>query len=462
MSRFNCFTGFARCRFGGRAVNHPAIRTNGRSVFVLTLTRFLIPALLLFCVCAEEPKEDSEERRDDKYGMLEICLRVVNQPLKKGAARNEAAAMAQTVAENLVVEISGGDLSATQFKIKLNSARSTSVDTVKKVPIGEARRISVWAVNKDGGKTHVDTAEYRYADIEKTKVARIFATLIPAAGSIYLHINGLETAISTVYASFTSRDGELVFKNSVKREAHTFLSIDNIPHELDGVLRVSLIDAKGDTVKIATNEFVFNARGDNVFELQFIENSGMLGMDAVLYAPGVTIAAYDFERPASNAVETGELIVTEIMYSANDENYIELHNPKNQAVSIDTLAIEVDRAACYFANVSIASNGYFVIGRKALPYANVAANNQSSLPISASGNWITVRRGRAGAVLDRVICGGANTAVGWPAGVSSGSKKAVELRRDRYGAMENNFGKNWEAAEQVVAGTNNVYGTPGR
>jgi len=463
MPRFNCFTGFARCRLGGRAVCHRTIRSNGnRSAAVLTLTRFFTAALLLFCACAEEPKVDPVKPESGEYGMLEVCVRVVNQPLKKGAAVNGAAATAQTVAENLVVEISGSDLSPTQFRVKLNAARTTVVDTVKKVPIGEARKISVWAVNKEGGKTHADTIEYRYADIEKAKVTRIFATLIPAAGSIYLHINGLETAVVTVHASFTSRDGELVFKNSAAKAPHTFLSIDNIPHELDGVLRVSLVDKQGDTLKVATNEFVFNARGDNIFDLQFIENSGMLGMDATLYAPGVTIASYDFDKPASNVGETGELIITEIMYNASEENYIELYNPKDQTVSVDTLAVEVDKTACYFPNVSIPSKKYFVIGRKALPYADIVANSPNSLPIVSTGNWITVRRGRAGAVLDRVICGGTNTAVGWPAGTSSGGKRSVELSRDKYGAMENNFGKNWAAADQLITGNSNVYGTPGR
>ncbi|MDR2694658.1 MAG: lamin tail domain-containing protein [Chitinispirillales bacterium] len=424
----------------------------------------LTSALLLLYGCAEESKNDPVKPQDGEYGMLEVCVRVVNQPLKKGAAQNGTGAsdaVAQTVAENLVVEISGNELSPTQFKVKLNAARSTAVDTVKKVPIGEARRISVWAVNKDGGKTHVDTAEYRYVDIEKARVTRIFATLIPAAGSIYIHINGLETSISTVHASFTSRDGELVFRNSVARAAHTFLSIDNIPHELDGILRVSLVDNKADTVKIATSEFVFNAQGDNVFDLQFIENSGMLGMDAVLYAPGVTIVSYDVEKPASNVVETGELIITEIMYSAGDDNYIELYNPGNKAVSFDTLTTEVDKTTYYFAGVSIGANGYFVIGRRALPYSDINTNTTGGLPISSTGNWITVRRGRGGNVLDRVICGGTNSAVGWPAGLSPSSKKAVELSRDKYGAMENNFGKNWVAAEQLISGTGNMYGTPG-
>jgi len=452
MPRFNCFTGFAG--------SHSVCR------LVSVLTMCLTPALLLLCTCSNGP-DDPFGPGGGEFGMLEVSLRMINQPLKKAAAQSgvsgvsAAEAAAQTVAENLVVEISGGDLSPTQFKLKLDPSRPTAVDTVKKIPIGEARRISVWAVNKNGDRTHVDTIESRYADIEKAKVTRISATLVPAAGSIYLHINGLETAINFVHASFTSRDGESVFQNSVKREAKTFLSIDNIPHELDGILRVSLVDAKGDTVKVATNEFVFNARGDNVFELQFIENSGMLGMDAVLYAPGVTVLSYDFEKSVSDVAETGDLIITEIMYSASDDNYIELYNPKSETVSFDTLTTEVDGKAQHFMGVSIGPNGYFVIGRRAASYANVSAANTGGLPITSTGNWITVRRGKSGAVLDRVICGGANSAVGWPAGLSSSSKRAVELNKDKYGVIENNFGKNWAAASQTIGGTN-MYGTPGR
>ncbi len=454
MSRVNCFAGFSGCRFAGRTV--------GRSVSVLTT--LLTLALPLLCACGKDPG-DPVKPDGGEYGMLEVCVRMVNQPLMKAAARDGAdavAAAAQTVAENVVVEISGGDLSPTLIKTKLDPSRSTMIDTVKKVPVGEGRRISVWAVNKEGVKTHVDTVEYRYVDVEKAKVTRIYATLIPSAGSIYIHINGLETSIGTVHASFTSRDGESVFQNNVKRDSHTFLSIDNIPHELDGILRVSLVDKQGDTVKIATNEFVFDARRDNLFDLQFIENSGMLGMNAVLYAPGVTIAAYDFEKPAPNVVETGELIITEIMFSAGDDNYIELYNPKDAPVSFDTLAVEVDKSVCYFPNVSVGKNGYFVIGRKPLPYSDASANSTGSMPIVSTGNWITVRHGRTGAVLDRVICGGANTAVGWPAGTSSGGKKSVELNKDKYGTAENNYGKNWSAADQLIAGATNVYGTPGR
>jgi hypothetical protein len=453
MSRFSCFTGFTGRRLAGRIVNNSIIGTGGNRAASVLTTLFVL-ALLLFCGCAKGP---GDPLGPGEYGMLEVSVRMVNQPLKKSAA---AEGFAQTVAENLIVEISGIDLSPTQFKLKLDPTRPTVVDTVKNVPIGEARRISVWAVNKNGDKTHIDSIEYRYTDVERAKVTRIYATLVPAAGSIYLHINGVE-GVSTIHASFTSRDGELVFQNSVKREAKTFLSIDNVPHEMDGVLRVSLVDAKGDTVKVATNEFIFNARKDNVIELQFIENSGMLGMDAALYAPGVTMLSYDFATSVSNVAETGELIITEIMFSAGNDNYIELYNPKDVPVSFDTLTTEIEKTTHKYIDVMVEAKSYFVISRQAASYASVNANTVGGLPITATGNWISVRRGKTGAVIDRVVCGGTNSTIGWPAGLSSSSKRSIELNRDKYDVMENNFGKNWSAASQPIGGTG-MFGTPGK
>jgi len=423
---------------------------------------FFSLTLLLLCSCAKGP---GGTVGPSEYGMLEVRVRMVNQPLNKSAAQNEVRsisgvdAVAQTIAENLVVEISGGDLSPTQFKLKLDASRPTVIDTVKKVPVGEARKVVIWAVNKNGDKTHIDTLEERRVNIEKASVTQVSATLIPAAGSIYVHINSLGTEIKTVHASFTSRDGESIFQNSVERAAHTFLSIDNVPHELDGILRVSLVDTKGDTVKVATKEFIFNARGDNTIELQFIENNGMLGVDAVLYAPGVTAASYDFGKnmAPSTVTETGEIIITEIMFSASNDNYIELYNPKNEAVSFDTLTILVDDNTYNLTGVSIGAKGYYVIGRQTASYVNIVSN----MTIASTGNWITVRRGKAGAIFDRVICGGANSAVGWPAGLSSSSKKSVELNRDKYDVIDNNFGKNWAVATAGIDGTN-LTGTPGK
>jgi len=393
--------------------------------------------------------------------MLEISARVVNKPLQKGAAQNGVEALAQTVAASLVVEVDGTDLAPTRFTVALNASRPSSVDTVKNVPVGKNRRISLWAVDKNGGKTHIDSIEYRFADIEIAAVAKVYAALIPAAGSIYLQLYGLDTDITGVHASFTSLDGKLSFENYVDKSARTFVHIDNIPHETGGVLRVSLIGNKLDTVKTATQTLTFDARRDCTISLQFVDNSGMLGIDAALQAPGVTTGSYNFKTSVSDVEETGELIITEIMYSANDDNYIELYNPNDREASFDTLTTDVDGTTYNFMNVSIAPKGYLVIGRRESSFANLSTGATGGLPIVSTGNWISVKRGKSGPILDRVICGGTNSAVGWPAGLSSSGKRSAELDGNKYNEIDNNFGKNWTSASQPIAGTS-MYGTPGR
>jgi hypothetical protein len=387
-----------------------------------------------------------------EYGMVEVAVRVATPP-----RLGKSAGAVQTAAASLVVEVGGVDIAPAKFKVKIDPSRPVSLDTVKNVPIGKNRRISLWAVNKDDSVTHIDSVEHHFADIENGVVSRVSAALIPAAGSIYLMLYGLETGVAGVHASFSSLDGKRSFENYADKAARTFLHIDNVPHGLDGVLRVSLVGERMDTVKTATQKFIFDARKDDAVALQFVDNSGMLGMDVALQAPGVTIASYNFKNSVSEADEAGGLIITEIMYSAGDYNYIELYNPHDMDAYFDTLTVEVDAASHSFPGVPVERNGYLVISRQAAPYAKLNTN----ISIVSTGNWITVRRGKAGQIIDRVICGGTNSAVGWPAGLSSSSKRSIELNRDKYDVIWNNFGKNWAAASQQIEGTN-FYGTPGR
>jgi hypothetical protein len=419
---------------------------------VPALARILAVASLLACSCAEIPNGAAgpEER-----GMVEVTVRTAPPRLGKSARA------AQTSAANLVVEVGGADIAPVRFKVRIDPARPVSVDTVRNVPIGKNRRISIWAVNKDDSTTHIDSTEYHFADIENGMVSRVSALLIPAAGSIYLMLYGLEGSVAGVHARFSSLDGKRSFENYADKAARTFLHIDDVPHNLAGVLRVSLVGERMDTVKTATQKFTFDARRDSAVTLRFVDNSGMLGMNVALQAPGVTMASYNFKTSASEVDESGELIITEIMYSAGDDNYIELHNPQGKVVIFDTLTTDIDGTTYSFPGVAVEPKGYLVIGRRAAPYVNLSAGAVSGLPIVSTGNWIAVRRGKSGPIIDRVICGGTNSAVGWPVGLSSSSKRSAELNRDKYGAAENNFGKNWTAASRQIDGTN-IYGTPGK
>ena len=393
-------------------------------------------------------------------GAIEIRARVVNPPPAAGRAGGRGA-VAATVAERLVVEVSGSDLAPVRIESgRIDLTRPSLNETIAGVPVGKNRRVTIWAVEKGGGVTHIDSLESRTVNIDATAPATIFATLIPAAGSIYLQFAGLSTAVSSVHASFVSHDGAVVRESAVSRSAKTFMSIDNIPHLTAGTLRVFIIASGGDTTHIATRELTFNARGNNSIDLQFFESGGGIEAEVTLYTPGVTVGSYNFGSASSSVIETGELIITEIMWNVGNDNYIELYNPSGDVVFFDTLTTDVDGTVRDFENVTVGPNAYIVIGRRSLPYADIHAPTTGGLPVGTTGNWITVRRGRAGPVFDRVICAGNNAALGWPS-LSSSNNRSVELARDRYDAAENNFGKHWSAATEPIRGQANQYGTPG-
>jgi hypothetical protein len=427
----------------------------------------VLAALALSASCVKDP--DLADPDDDKeYGMIAIRASLVNPPSSPLAKSAEAAGVHATVAEKLVIEVSGDDLAPVRIERKVDFSRPTVSDTVAKVPVGKNRRIEIWAADKNGVKTHIDSLENRAVNIEIGVVTPVFATLIPAAGSIYLQFAGLGTDVSVVHATFTGLDdGALIAHNTVNRAAKTFMSLDNIPHMTTGILRIAIVGTSGDTTQIASRELTFNARINNSIDLQFMAKSGMFEMEVVLHAPGVTTGSYDFKTLESAVVETGELIITEIMWNASNDNYIELYNPGNTAVFFDTLTTDIDAsmasggAVRYFIDVTIAPKSYFVIGRQNLPHFDTYTPTTSGLPIAATGSWITVKRGRNGAVVDRVIfAAGTSNTTGWPS-LSTTNKRSIELARDRYDATDNNFGKYWSAATQLISVELGEYGTPG-
>jgi hypothetical protein len=414
----------------------------------------IIPlALALFC-----GKGSNNPAAVQENGMLEIRARVVNKALAKSGAT------AATTADSLVVEISADDMKTLTIKRKLDLSRPSVSDTLAEIPPGKNRKVSIWAIDKKGVTTLIDSSENRSTvNIEKAVVTPILATLIPAVGSTYLQFIGLTTAVSTVNVSFTTlNDGTLITETTAKRAEKMFLSLDNIPHDITGILRVAIIAVNGDTTFVANDILTFNARVDNTINLQFQAYSGMIEADVTIYVSGVTTGSYNFgtgKEKESTVVETGELIITEIMWNASNDNYIELYNPKTEAVFFEVLTTDIDGTMCDFADVTVAASGYFVIGRQKLPYVNVNTPAVGGLPITSTGNWITVRRGRSGPVIDRVICASSNHATGWP---PVSGKRSIELSKDKYNVTDNNYGKNWRAVSEYISEESNQYGTPGR
>ena len=409
--------------------------------------------MLFFCTKSSNPVSG----KDDGHGMIEIRARVVNPPLAKGAAADGIDA---TVATKLVVEISGDDLPAMTIERNIDLSRPTVVDTVTKVPIGRNRRVVIWTVASNGSVTHIDSIASRTVNIELGRVAPVFATLIPAAGSIYLQFAGV-AANSAIHASFTSLDGAFVVRDSVARGTNSrlSLSLDNIPHNTAGVLWVGLINAHGDTVSFATENLTFSARANNTINLNFVENSGMIGIDVAIYMPGVTTGVYNFDNKESGVSETGELVITEIMWSASNDNYFEIYNALDSALFFDTLIVEIvgstSIAVHRFLNVSIARRGYLVFGSREQPHVDIVG-----ISLVSTGNWITVKR-KNGAVIDRVIFPGGSNSIEWPS-ISSSARRSAELARDKYCAAANNLGRNWNTASERFIESPATFGTPGR
>ncbi|MDR0305663.1 MAG: lamin tail domain-containing protein [Chitinispirillales bacterium] len=418
------------------------LRRNHYVVFGITLS-FL--AISFSCGKTSAPTDV------ESHGTLEVRARVLTQSLSKQTA------LAQTIAENLVVEISGDDMATIQIVRKLDFSRPALNDTLTKIPVGKNRRISVWALSRDGAITHIDSLEHHVVNIELGKVSYIITTLIPAAGSIYLQLAGLGTNADSIHAIFTSFDENFTAKTSVKRASKTFVSLDNIPHLTAGHLSVTIKDVFGDTLYIAGKELIFNARSDNSIDLQFTENGGNAAMDISIYEPGVTVGSYDFGSQTSSVTESGELIISEVMWNASDSNYIELYNTTNDTLFYDTLTTDIDGVVRHFTHVQVLPHGFLVIGRMNLPHLDLYTPTTGGLPITSTGNWITIKR-KDGTVINRVICAGSNRSTGWP---QVSGKRSVELARDKYNAADNKFGKHWSVASQRVSADLNQYGTPG-
>jgi len=180
----------------------------------------------------------------------------------------------ETKPTKLVVQITGTGFETIKVEHPVDFARPLVVDTVTKIPVGNNRRVSIWAVDKNGVTTHIDTLESRKADIGAGTAAPVYATLIPATGSIYLLFTGLSTSVDSVRATFTKTDRTLVAKSHVKRASKTYMSLDNIPHNTTGLLRVEIVAATEEVLYVTSKELTFNARGNSNIDLRFMTPDG--------------------------------------------------------------------------------------------------------------------------------------------------------------------------------------------
>lgn len=397
----------------------------------------------LFLHCGRSPTE----ARRSECGSIQLRAQITENLSK-------TAATAATSFENIVLEVWGIDMDTLRFSKKINGRPVVVTDTFTGIPAGNRREVKIYTTDKSGFKVHIDSLGNRVVRVDQNALTTINARLIPAAGSLYLQLANVSTYVDSVFLSFvsTGRTWEKRMKRSLKMN----MSLDNIPDGTQGTVFFTAINSSGDTVYHASKKLTFNARESSELKFDFDFIPGSIAMNLSLKNTGVTLIAINLGNPEIS-VETGSLIITEILYYSPDSSeYIEIYNPSNAAITIDTLILEIDNSWKKIESITIAAHGFYILGRKAYAWVDKLLQPSSFLDLSQTGNLITLRA-KDSSIIDQVIFIGGNNTLEWPAGESN---KAISLDSTSYNVIRNNFGRNWFLVTKKVSVNDSLYGTP--
>jgi hypothetical protein len=367
-----------------------------------------------FFHCGRSPSETSLTG----CGSIHVSA-LVKENLKK------VSAVAATSFENLVLEVYGNGMDTLRFSSKVSNNPTTLNDTFNGIPAGKDREVKIYTTDNKGLRVHIDSLDNRIVRIDRNDVTTINATLIPAAGSIYMQLANVSTDIDSIFLKFISTGG--IWEKRLKRNLKMNLTLDNIPDGTEGTVYFTAVKVGGDTLYHASKKIIFNAR--ELTELEFIFDllPVSVAMDIRVERPGVTLVTFNM-ADLPNSEESGELIITEIMYNAPDSfQYIKVYNPSGAPVTIDTLIIEVDKSRKKIASVTI----------------NAYDSYKLQLDLTKNGNLITLRA-KDNTVIDRVIYIGTTNELEWP---ETTFNKAICLDSASYDVKKNNFGRNWYACD---------------
>ena len=247
------------------------------------------------------------------------------------------------------------------------------------------------------------------------------------------------------------------------RATKLFLSIDNVPDSTSDSLVLEGTDTAGTVVYRSALWLKFLVLRDTSVSSSFYRVTTGASISASVQIPAVTVISGNVGSSKTIAFETGRLIISEIMYNANDSEYIEIYNPLNATYN-DSLIVEVDGTCRAFGIVSIQPEGFYIVGRRSLPWVDTYNSVSSALDLSSSGNWLSLRSRAAGdTVLDWVAFTGGSNSQEWP---NLGAvKKSIILDSLLSDPAYNNYGRNWKPAQTLISqlfpsATTLQYGTP--
>jgi hypothetical protein len=410
---------------------------------------FAVGAALVMASCMNNPSTLNKK----SVGSLEIWASLV-----KPQAQNVLAKTAQsqaTVWDSCVIRISAGDMDTMLMAFKFGPQDPYVSISLDNVPAGKKRSVEVFTKTKSNVIIHVGANQT--VDISAAEKKVLEFKLVPVRGSLYLDRTNIPTTVKRVCATF---NGDTACED---RATKLYLSIDNVPDKTSDSLIIQGSDSVGTVIYHSSLWLAFSAVHDTSLATLFGHVSTSVSMSLTTQAPGATVVSGFVGNTRTVAAETGRLIISEIMYNANDSEYVEFYNPA-ESVYADSLILELDGVVRSLGIVSIQPKGFFVVGRRSLPWADTYPSLSSALDLSSSGNWISLRS-RAGGdtVMDWVaFCGGSNNQE-WPN--LGTAKKSIVLDSLIADPTYNNYGRNWTNAQTLISQlypsvSTGQYGTP--
>jgi len=325
---------------------------------------------------------------------------------------------------------------------------------ISDIPPGQDRMVSVRSENENG--TIIHSADVQQVDLDEGEQRSLQFTLQPDKGSLYFSIRP-ETSVDTIICSFATAD--TLYIDTIRADSKVFHAIDNISHGATGEVKIVLIEngTPVDSVSSALQFDVMNAK-----QVHFViePDVSAVSLNISLIEPAATLLTANFREKTDYArEETGRLLISEIQYAVNEQEYIEIYNPGNDT-TINELVILKDGAAARLSeSIFIASEAFLVVGVSEQPWVDsVPATGASNLNLAGTGgNWL-VLMGENDLVFDWIAVAAGNNDLHWPP-ATHGSIYLDKL--SGIDAAYNNFGENWLLAHEQIPNSTDLLGNPG-
>ncbi|MBD3239723.1 MAG: hypothetical protein GF331_03995 [Chitinivibrionales bacterium] len=409
-----------------------------------TAAAVLAPAMLACAVGCSDP---SSPPTSSSAG-LAVRARVVSP------AAGKQRTVQQTTWDSLVLTLAYPDANAVRRAFPLSMDTPVFADTVAGLAAGDNIQVTTRTVNAAGIVVH--ESQTHSLDLSPNETAQVSFWLEPVRSSIYVELSDVPTSVATVAACFVSGADTLCVQTP-RSPRITSLSIDNVPDGAAGELILAGLDTAGDTLYTTTVPLTSHADGAATIWADFTASPAGLTADITVSEPQPTLVVGSMGGAAGGGVEHGPLVISEIMYAANGDEYIELHNPGAGNAAFDTLIVEKDGDTRFLTDVSIPPGGFYVIGRTDSAWVD------TSLPFldlsSTSGNTLTIRTKRD-EIVDWVAFVTRSNDIEWP-DISS-ARVSIVLDSLAVDPAYNNYGAHWRAACTPLGADSTMCGTPGR